>query len=201
MLSLRRFPAYRPSLLLNFKEKRTYVHFPVSSEEFFALFSASRQTRQNVRVKFTNKVKTGLKAAGSSLRSKIDKTMEQRPRLNELRISYKKTRDNVRRFRYEHSVSIKLPEGGEFNKDLGTGWFDSEGKPLATKTRFGRFVIPWGVNSTKKRSVRRWQAKKRTGALKGCITLLCAITNTPPPYPFSLPPQSFSEFLCWQWER
>lgn len=99
-------------------------------------------------------MKDGLASAGTNLRSKIesriDKTMEKRPRLKDIRVSYKKKRDEVRRFRYEHSMSIKLPEGGEFNKDLGRGWFDSCGKPLATKTRFGRYVVPWGVDSTKK---------------------------------------------------
>lgn len=144
----------RPRLSPNFLARRTYVHFPISSEEFFALFSSSPSRRKEVRVKFTNKMKDGLASAGTNLRSKIesriDKTMEKRPRLKDIRVSYKKKRDEVRRFRYEHSMSIKLPEGGEFNKDLGRGWFDSCGKPLATKTRFGRYVVPWGVDSTKK---------------------------------------------------
>ena len=51
-----------------------------------------------------------MKSAGTNLKSRIesriDKTMEKRPRLNDIRndirTTYKKRRDEVRRFRYEH---------------------------------------------------------------------------------------------------
>lgn len=97
------------------------------------------------------------------------KKSRTRQRLKTASTKLQKTHQTFREYKYSRSISLNLPISASLNPELGSGWFDSTGAPLVTKSKNGRYVIPWETEATKKSfySFLGWQWERFWGTSEG----------------------------------
>ena len=134
---------------------RHYVKLPTTISELMSVITPSSLndenefSKRNIRIKFVNLLKNKHRKITSSWR-KNGTFMKMTSMTHKASNMTSSMRDNIKKFKYQKTVSINVPKGAHFDKELGSGWFDKDGKPLATKSKFGRYVIPWETRATNK---------------------------------------------------
>ncbi|GMH79510.1 hypothetical protein TL16_g08171 [Triparma laevis f. inornata] len=134
---------------------RTYVSLPSNLEQLWGAIVGGDTVKRAkvVRVKFAQRFKKS----------------RTRQRLKTASTKLQKTHQTFREYKYSRSISLNLPISASLNPELGSGWFDSTGAPLVTKSKNGRYVIPWETEATKKSfySFLGWQWERFWGTSEG----------------------------------
>jgi L-ascorbate metabolism protein UlaG (beta-lactamase superfamily) len=107
-------------------------------------------------------------ALDANVQTRRDEFRERHPGLAEAGErtagQFRDARARFQELKYRRNISVNLPAnaalGGDGDGGDGAGWFAlSDGRPLTTRTRSGRFIVPWETRVTFKSAAQflRWR--------------------------------------------